>query len=425
MTRRALTLACVAVAAACTEDLTTPAVCPDFCPPGEITVVDTVFADLVGGDSAFRGYVQAHDASVMLVADVPGVIDSRGLFRTTEVPSGLRLTTDTVTSPVVAVDSMRIILNVLRRDTTARGLALAIHRLPLTLDSTTTFADVASAFAAAPVRVVQVDSLIALAGHKDTLTGDSVTVDSIAGSVQVLISLDSAEVGYTEADSGRLGLGIRASVDQATGSGNASVAIGARETGPLITWYIQLDSLGLDTVPRAVSAGIVFDSYVYDPPAAPLDSTLAVGGAPSARSLLRIGRPAALFDSAQIVRATLVLVPVVAAVGSPGDSIRLVAQRVVTDLGAKSPLAGPSFSGDPSFFGSTYVRPGVLDTVSLDVTDMMRRWQADTLAPMALFLRTDPEAGVLGEMRFGSSRQPAFRPALRVTYAPRFPFGSP
>ncbi len=423
MRRRALLV--VLLAAACTEELTTPGVCPEFCPPGEITVVDTLLGDLVGRDSAFRGYVQPYEASVMLAADVPGVIDSRATFRTNALTSRIRLTSDTTTSPVVGVDSMRIILTVPRRDTSARGLALALYRLPLALDSTTTFADLAPAFAAPPIRVVQVDSLIALAGRKDTLTGDSVTVDSAAGSLSVLISLDSAEVGYTTADSARLALGIRASVDQGTGSGVASVAIGAGETGPVVTWFAKVDSLGFQTVQRGLGAGVAFDGYVYNPPAAALDSNLAVGGAPSARSLVRFARPAALFDSAQIVRATLVLVPVAAAAGSPADSFRLVAQRVVTDLGAKSPLAGPSFAGDGSYFGLTYVHPGSLDTVTVDITDMLRRWQADTTAPTALFLRTDPEGGILGEIRFAPSVHVALRPALLVTYVPTFPFGVP
>jgi hypothetical protein len=425
MTRRALLVALLAAAAACTEDLTTPGVCPEFCPPGEITVVDTLLADLVGRDSAFRGYVQAHQAAVMLAADLPGEIDSRATFRTTALASRIRLTTDTVTSPVVGVDSMRITLTVPRRDTSARGLALALYRLPLALDSTTTFADLAPAFAAAPIRVVQVDSLIALPGRKDTLTGDSVTVDSAAGSLSVLISLDSAEVGYTAADSARLALGIRASVDAGSGSGEASVAIGAGETAPVITWFAKVDSLGFATVQRGLGAGVAFDGYVFDPPAAALDANLAAGGAPSARSLLRFARPATLFDSAQIVRATLVLMPVAAAVGSSADSFRVVAQRIAADLGAKSPLAGPSFSGDGSYFGATWVQPGSLDSVKVDITDMLRRWQADTTAPTAVFLRVDPEGGVLGEIRFAPSAHATLRPALLVTYVPSFPFGVP
>jgi len=112
-------------------------------------------------------------------------------------------------------------------------------------------------------------------------------------------------------------------------------------------------------------------------------------------------------------------------VGSVADSFRVVAQRIVADLGAKSPLAGPSFPGDASFFGATYVHPGASDTIRVDITDMLRRWQADTGAPTAVFLRVDPEGGVPGEIRFAPSRHSTLRPALQVAYVPLFPFGVP
>ncbi len=424
MSRRAVVwLALAVVGGACTEDLTVPAVCPAYCAPGELTAVDTVIGDLVSGDSAFRGYVQAYEAAVMLAADLPGQLDVRAILTTTLLASRTRLGTDTTTGAVVGVDSLRITLGIVRRDTSARGLSLAFHRLPRTLDSTTVFADLAGDFAAPPIRVVYLDSLIVLPGQKDSVTGDSVVVDSATGSVTLLVSLDSVEVPYTEADSGRLGLGIRVRADSLTGSGQASVAIGAGATGPVLTWFAKVDSLGLATVNRGLGGGAAFDSYVVDPPPAPLDSTLAVGGAPSARSLLRFTRPSALFDSTQIVRATLILVPRVAPVGAPSDSLRIIAQRTITDLGSKSPLAGAAFPGDLSFFGSAYARAGSLDTVRIDVTGLIRRWQADTAAPTVLMLRVDPEGGTLGEIRFGPSGAAGLRPALQVTYVPSFPFG--
>jgi hypothetical protein len=422
MRRGAVVWLVLAAGLACTEDLTVTGVCPEYCPPGELIAIDTVIRDLVHGDSAFRGYVQAHEAAVMLAADLPGVIDARAIFTTTLLASRVRLGTDTTTGPVVGVDSMRLTLGIVRRDTAARGLSLAFHRVPRTLDSTTTFADLAGDFAAPPIRVVHLDSLIALPGQKDSVTGDSVVVDS-AGAVTLLVSFDSVEVPYTAADSGRLGIGIRVGSDSLSGSGRASVAIGAGSTGPVLTWFAKVDSLGLAVVQRGLGGGAAFDSYVVDPPPAPLDSTLAVGGAPSARSLLRFGRPTVLFDSTQIVRATLILVPQVAATGAPTDSLRVIAQRIVADLGSKSPLAGAAFAGDVAFFGDTYVRAGSLDTVRIDVTGLVRRWQADTAAPAALMLRVDPEGGTLGEIRFAPSVAAAVRPALQVTYVPSFPFG--
>ncbi len=424
MSHRLLSLGLALACAACVEDLTTPGVCPEYCPPGQISAVDSVLRDEVSGDSAFRGYVQPYDATVIPATFLPGELDSRPVLRTTALPSRVRLGVDTATGAVVGVDSLRLQLVLLTRDTSVRDLMLVLHRIPRTVDSATTYADLAPDFAAPAIRVIHVDSLIALAGQRDTITGDSVAVDT-SGVVTLLLSLDSADVGWTEADSGRIGLAIGARSDTLAGSGAASARIGAGDRGLVMTWFARVDSLGADTVARGIGGGAEFDSYVFDRPVPALDSTLAVGGAPSARSLLRFARPSALFDSTQIVRATLVLVPEVAALGTPADSFQVIAQRVVTDLGAKSPLAGPAFIGDQSYFGASVVHPGALDTVRIDVTDLVRRWQNDTLAPTALMLRADPEGGGVGEVRFAPSRTAALRPALHVTYIPRFPFGEP
>ena len=424
MSRQLVAIALAAACAGCVENLTTPGVCPEFCPPGQITAVDTVLRDVVRGDSAFRGYVQAYEAAVMRAASLPGEIDSRAVFRTTALPARVRLAVDTTSGAVVGVDSLQLKLVLPARDTAARDLALVFHRIPRTVDSTTTFADLAPDFAAPPIRIIYLDSLIALPGQRDTITGDSVAVDS-SGVVTLLVSLDSVDVGWTEADSGRIGLGIGAAADTLTGSGRPSVLIGAGDQGPVITWFAKVDSLGFATVARGIGGGAAFDSYVFDQGAVALDSTLAVGSAPSARSLLRFARPAALFDSAQIVRATLILVPESPPIGTVADSFRVVAQRVLTDLGSKSPLAGPAFPGDQSFFGAAFVHPGSADTVRIDVTDVVRRWQADTIAPTAVMLRADPEGGSFGEVRFAPSRNASRRPALQVTYVPLFPFGQP
>jgi hypothetical protein len=337
----------------------------------------------------------------------------------------LRLGTDTLTGAVVQVDSLRLILAISRRDTSARDTRVALFRLPLTLDSTTTFADVAGDFTAPPLRSVNIDSLIALPTRKDTVTGDSVVVDTTTGAVTVVMRFDSSEVGYTVADSGKLGFGIRVSADTAAAPGRASLAFGAGDAGPILSWFVRVDSLGFATVPRGIGARAVFDTYVFDPPPAPLDSSLAVGGVPSARSLLRVTVPQQLRDSTQVIRATLVLVPVQALAGAAADSVRLLAQRVAADIGAKSPLAGPQFPGDDAYFGATRVLPGVMDTVRIDITAVVRRWQADTTLPTLEFLRTDAEGGTVGEIRFASTRFPALRPTLQVTYVPRFPFGLP
>src|SRR5437879_8629262 len=104
---------------------------------------------------------------------------------------------------------------------------------------------------------------------------------------------------------------------------------------------MKVDSIkGTDTtlIHQPYPRRSIFDTFLVDPPPAPLDATLVVGGAPSARSILRITLPRAIRDSSQIIRATLLLLPAVPARGAPVDSFVVEAHTVAADFGAKSPL---------------------------------------------------------------------------------------
>jgi len=138
------------------------------------------------------------------------------------------------------------------------------------------------------------------------------------------------------------------------------------------------------------------------------------------RSLVRVKVPSLLRDTADVVRATLVLVPTAAVRAAAGDSFSVVATPVVTDLGPKSPL-----NGNTSLWGRVTVRPGSADTIRIELTDLVRAWSRDTTAATALVLSQRPEAATYAQIRFYSSRAPAFRPSLHVTYVRRFPFGAP
>ena len=409
---------------ACTEDVTAPGRCPDFCPAGSLAVVDTVLGTIIARDSSYRGFVLAHEASVLLAATLPGVVDSRPVFLVPPIQSRLRLatgsSTDTTTGPVKGVDSVQLRLIVTRRDTAAHTLTLKLYRLPLTIDSATSFDDLKGSFTDS-VRTIEIDSLLARPGKKDPVTGDSVVVDTVKRQLTLILALDSAQAPYVPADSGKLAFGLRVAADSL-----ASIALGAREAGlgPEITWFVKVDSLGA-VVHRTQVRLATFDSFVFDPPAPALDQNLAVGGMPSARSILRVTLPRSIRDSTQILRATLVVVPAVAARGVPADSFTLEAHAVDADLGAKSPLAAPRFTGDTTRMGTTRVRIGSLDSVRVELTTLLRIWSVDTAAATAIILRQVPEGASFAEIRFHPSGDAAFRPALHLTYLPRFRFGVP
>jgi len=403
--------------AACVDRATSPGTCPGFCPSGAIDVVDAVLGTSVTRDSAFRGYVFPYQAIAMTAANVPGVMDSRAILRTSALVSGLVLNTgDTTTSPLVGSDSAKLTLTITRRDTAAHNLTLKLYRLRATIDSTTTFAD--SAFADS-LWAVNVDALLAKPGGVDSARGDQAAIDTTTKFLKVTFKLDSLQAPYVPADSGKLSIGVRVAADAPT-----SVTLCTRENGcgASVAWFVKVDSIkGTDTtlIHKQLAAVTLFDSYVFDPPNLPLDSTLAVGGAPSARSILRVTLPRAIRDSSQIIRATLILVPAAPARGARADSFVVEAHTVLADFGAKSPLVLDATRTD-----TTMIRVDKKDTVRIEVTNLLQFWVADSTRPEVLMLRSQGEGGQPGEIRFYPSAA-AYRPALRITYARRFPFGEP
>lgn len=440
--RGAGVLAVLALAAlACFQDPTSPAQCPAYCPGGRLTTVESLLATAIERDSSFQGYVEAHRAGALVASAPPGV-DSRPIFET--LPISIRAfidsaTSDTATGPIV-VDSMKLTVIVLRRFAALRNLTLSFYRLPLGIDSTSTFAGLAPAFAAAPLRTVNVDSLLAAPDHRDSVTGDTIlplsAVDSVRQSLTVRVKFDQSV--FSQADSGRLAIGVRISADSL-----ASIALGSLESGERaqVTWFYRVDSAGTivqpDTLrnPKTILQSPRFDGFVSDLAPVALDANLTVGGVPSTRALMRVALPRVLRDSSQIIRATLLLVPTGAAAVTTPDSVFLQARRIATDLGAKSPYAldvpDTFFVNSTPFVG----QPG--DTVRMEITKLFRLWQADTTAPTALYLtllaidRADTvtlrgfEGETFNAVRFFSSRTPAFRPSILLTFVPRLKFGAP
>ena len=419
---------------ACVEVATAPGVCPTFCPNGAIESFDTIFTDIIVRDSSYRGYVQPYQAEAMTAADIPGVIDSRAflvmnkMFTTTTVRAG-----DTTTVPVVA-DSAQLRLTLLRRDTLATNLRLNLYSVPVTADSTATFASLDPYFTSPPVDSVNISAVLARPPVTDTTTrriwGDSIWTDSAGHVIRQLDSgrvlfiywhLDTLKAPLVQADSGRLGYGIRVAADSL-----ATVSVGTLDGGSnaFFTWYYHYTVPDTATAtPDSVRTGVQplapsFDSFVTDRAVTPLDSNLTVGGAPSARTLLRVDLPKFLHDSIDVVRATLILVPVGPVSASPADSFEIRGKPVLTDVGAKSPTSD-------LLMGRTTIHANSADTVRMELTDLVRNWALDTTQTTSLFLGQVPEAASYTEIRFYSSRSTAFRPALHISYVKRFPFGTP
>jgi hypothetical protein len=304
-----------------------------------------------------------------------------------------------------AIDSVAFTFTVLARDTNQSGLLLDVYRIPPSIDSATSFAELDPAFSPENL-VVQVP------------VPDSVN----AGVLRVVLQgPDLAKVVIPPADTGVLALGIRLNAPLVTGVRLGSVG----STAPAFVTFATLNVPDTGTAKlRSFPFSPAFSSFV---PAIqqPDDSTLlSVGGEPSARALIRFQLPERLKDSATIVRATLELTPVAQIDGLPTDPLRLQAKAVLADLGAKSPV-----NSVPGRVPTDTIESGSSGTVALEAVRVVEQWEGRTTQPEALMLSAVPELEAASFSRpvFYSTRatDPAVRPRLRISYMLSVPFENP
>ena len=385
---------------ACRDELTTPGDCPALCPGGQQQVQELVLQPIPSGDSSYVGYVAPGLGPSLRVSNGLPVSEDRAL--TLFLPRPDSITVDGEAREIVQLDSAAIGVTLQARDTNVTGLKLFLYRLDTDLDTLTTFADVESQMVTA--------NLI-----------DSIAVpDSVkSGLLRVVVAgADTAKVVTDTA--GRFAIGIKISADAPTGIRLASIAASG---APSVTHFVRVDSTELaDTadITQSFSRFPQFTTFVsQNPPVLDLD-LLTVGGAPSARSLLRFDLPLAIRDSVTILRATLELTPDVPILGLPNDPALLQAFGVIGDLGAKSPIITSGSS-----IGLLEIESGASDTLAIDITRLIRFWQTDNGLPPVVFLALAPEAASFMTAVFRSSRSGAGAPRIRLTYYETFPFEVP
>lgn len=385
------------LAVGCSEKLTTPGDCPGNCPADHLQVLDTLV--MAERDSTYTGFVTAAEGARLLISSGFNGVQSLGVVRFAPVLDSISYL-DTLRA--ATRDSVILTVTLGSRDVSVTGLALDFYRLPATvpLDSTTAYADVAAELTP--------DHLLGTAAIPDDLASGSLRV-SFAGA-------DLAKVAFAPADSNVLRLAYRLRSPTPTGVTLGSGAAGA--TGPgFATWMHA--TLPDTTIVLSQPRIPLFTGTLDDGAAAPPSpDVLVAGGVPAARSILRFSVPAHISDSSQIVRATLLLVPVVPLLALPGDTATLDVEGVFSDLGPKSPRIQTS----PSLIATQLVAAGETDSIRLDVTGVARLWNVAAGIPATLIIALTPEAATFGSATFGSSRTPGMQPAIRLTYARPYPF---
>jgi hypothetical protein len=396
--RTVVQLAAVLLLAGCQERLAAPADCPNLCPGGYDIREDTLVA-LQDQDSSFVGYLNPGQGSSLRVSWQFPLSEDRAVIK-------FARRTDSLTINGVTrgyqIDSLALEVSLGYRDTTVKGLKLYLYRLPVTVDSTTTFAEVDAAFTPATT----VDSFV---------VDDSVVTQRLRA---VFSGADTTKLLIPAADSGVLALGVQIRADQGTG-----VRIGGAAAGsgtPSFVTYVTVANSDTTTVDRIVSPSLQFNTFITQSPVSVDPDLLTVGGAPSARALVRFPWPARLKDSATLVRATLQLLPSVPIPGLAGDSAFVQVRPIVADFGGKSPSVT-----DALFTTTVPVVTGSSDTVSFEVRRGVSLWQGANGVPPAFFLQLIPEVSSFTYPTFGSTRTPGLVPRIIVSYALKFPFSEP
>lgn len=380
--------------AACEQSITAPGACPDFCPIGEIQLIDTVLVGVLERDTSFTGYVEPSLANAMQVVGGGAAVESHGLIWFAPFADSAAI--DSVTlGLVVRQDSFELSLVILGRSPDVAGLEIAVHRISPSVDRQGDFAALAPFF--------EDSTIVAVVAIPDDVSEDTVST---------IIRIDA----FPEFEAGdrqiALGLSIR-------GGTPAFATLNTRESalGALLTRFVLVEADG-DSLERSDFRSPEFDGFVDTDLPSPLAGSLLIGGTPSSRMFVRIALPPFIMDSSNIVRAHLLLVPVEPVLGAPADTFEVVAEALGADFGAKSPI----LSLPDSLLVTAKVGVGTTDTVVIDVSRIVTFWQATPDQVRTLVLRFLDEAASVAELRVGSTRFLGFEPTLRVTYVPAFGF---
>jgi hypothetical protein len=335
----------------------------------------------------------------MLVSNNLPAADARAWIRFAPRGDSLLLSD---TARTYTIDSVKISLTIQQRDSLQPGIALLLYKLPPTVDTTITFP--------------QLTALLNSSNFIDTL----VIPDTLkSGQIEALFTGDLlSRVALTPADSGVLRIGIALTAPAPTGVRIGTVRSDAGS--PLFLTYVKAAIADTTLINQTLTRVPFYNSYLTAAPfPLPTVQTLVVGGAPSSRALIRFNFPPVLKDTAELIRATLELVPVTPILGVSNVQSSFIVQGILSDLGAKSPPV-PAVTTILAFNVPT------ADVISLEVLPLTVLWQGTAATPPALFVSIAPEASSFSAPVFGSSSgNPLFEPRLRISYTRPYQFARP
>jgi hypothetical protein len=416
--------ALVALAAACTEQLETTAVCPDLCPEQEIEVEELVLQPVVL-DSTLPGFPLLGNEPYLALVRRGDTLETRAAIRFDVLPRYYRLTSAGTDSAQITTVVDPVIQLVLDRRFSAFTQPVTIEAFDIThAGPDTSTAAVLPLFTPAR-RLGQVTAV-------PPVEGDTVSLDTLQ------IPLEPATLLARITGEERLRVGLRV-----TGADQVSLLL---THGATIRFRAVADTAVpmISVVTRSQTPvndpGLQADfrSYVIvaagTPPPDP--TAISVGGLPGRRSFLRFQLPSSILDSTTIVRATLVLTqrPISGFTEDDSLSVRVlpvITTEVVTDIDRLTRLAANprnQFGSEIQVVPTLRLVPGDSGHVELPVANVVALWSqrsGGALQPSLVLAAALEGATPLGVSFFSSEAAADLRPFLRLSFIRRVNFDLP
>jgi len=412
--RLAGVLSIISIVAACTESLDTNVGCPDLC-SNQSGGIETITIDPVVLDTTVSALAGQGTENSMLVATRGDTVDSRAVIRFDSIPARYqKLVADTATTAITTVDSARIRFRI---DTTG-----AKFPGPVTIEAYDVNTDAADSLT---------DAVAALFTPARLITSKTFNKDSLKDTV--IIELPPSAI------LSRLGQRLRIGLRATSPAGSVQFRIWAVESGLAEQLYFRAEPDTLvkpiqlvpysKTPANQVSIASSLSDYtvLVKGPRPPPPGSLDVGGLPARRVYMRFNVPAFISDTAQIIRASLLLTQIPDRTVDPKDTLRIIAHvslatKAVTDVARAAQITAQTS------LDTLRVAPADSGVKLLEVAQIIGLWRTQkadqTPRAMVLISGTEGQAPVRAVF-FSIEAAPELRPRLRISYSTRKTNGLP
>ena len=412
--RAAGVLFIIAVAGACTETLDSSAGCPSLC-SDQAGDIATITLDPVVLDTTVSALTGQGTETSMLLASRGDTLDSRAVIRFDSIPARYtKSTLDTTSIEITTVDSARLTIHM---DTTGAKIPG-----PVTIDAYDVDSDAADSLIAPVAALFTADRLIASKTFSATDLKDTLRVELPADAILARRG-KRLRIGLQARAEGSVQFRIFA-VESAVGPEQLSFRVSPDTTiKPIVLAPLSKTPTGQASVASSLSD---YTLLVKGPPQGPPEA-LNVGGLPARRSYLRFNIPTFIVDTAEIIRASLLLTQRPDRAVDPKDTVRIIAHvslaaTAVTDITRASQITAQTN------LDTLKVAPADSGVKTLEVAQLIALWHSQKVekTPRAIVLVSGSEGQAPLQARFFSiEAPPELRPRLRVSYSTRKSRGLP